>query len=49
MSAEEVEDRLRHLPTARHAVVPDAGHYVHLERPDVVVAEIAAFIGEVGP
>ena len=49
MTPEELSDRLTHLPTARHHVVPGAGHYVHLERPDVVLAEIGAFLREVGP
>lgn len=49
MTAEEVAERLTHLPTARHHVVAGAGHYVHLERPDVVLAEIRTFVGEVDP
>jgi pimeloyl-ACP methyl ester carboxylesterase len=49
MTPEEVDERLTHLPTARHRVVEGAGHYVHLERPDVVVAEVRAFLDEVGP
>jgi pimeloyl-ACP methyl ester carboxylesterase len=49
MSPDELADRLSHLPTARHHVVEEAGHYVHLERPDLVLAEIAAFVEEVGP
>jgi pimeloyl-ACP methyl ester carboxylesterase len=49
MTPDEVDDRLTHLPTARHHVVDGAGHYVHLERPDAVVAEVAAFLDEVGP
>jgi pimeloyl-ACP methyl ester carboxylesterase len=49
MTDEELAERLTHLPTARHHVVDGAGHYVHLERPDVVVTEIRAFLGEIGP
>jgi pimeloyl-ACP methyl ester carboxylesterase len=49
MTADEVEERLAHLPNARHRVVEGAGHYVHLERPDVVLAEVGAFLDEVGP
>ncbi len=49
MTPEEVDERLTHLHDARHHVVEGAGHYVHLERPDVVVAEVATFLGEVGP
>ena len=48
MTTEEVEDRLSHLPDVRHHVVAGAGHYVHLEQPEAVVAEIAAFVREVG-
>jgi pimeloyl-ACP methyl ester carboxylesterase len=32
------------LPDARLVVVPDAGHAAHLERPDLVHAELAAFL-----
>jgi 2-succinyl-6-hydroxy-2,4-cyclohexadiene-1-carboxylate synthase len=32
------------LPDARVVVVPGAGHAAHLERPDVVHAELAAFV-----
>jgi 2-succinyl-6-hydroxy-2,4-cyclohexadiene-1-carboxylate synthase len=32
------------LPDARVVVVPDAGHAAHLERPDVVHAELVAFL-----
>ena len=49
MTPEELEDRFSHLRTARHHVVAGAGHYVHLEQPEAVVAEIAAFVREVGP
>ena len=28
------------LPRGRHCRLPDAGHYVHLERPDAVAAAI---------
>jgi pimeloyl-ACP methyl ester carboxylesterase len=29
--------------------VPGAGHYVHLEQPDIVVEEVRAFVARVGP
>ena len=47
LSAEELAERLTHLPDARHQVVPDAGHYVHVEQPDVVLAAIERFVAEV--
>ena len=34
---------------ARLVRIPDAGHYVHLEQPDVVLDELRSFLGEVGP
>lgn len=47
MSAEEIEDRLGHLSDARHRVVEGAGHYVHIEQPEAVLAAIDAFLDEV--
>ena len=47
MSPEEVEERLALLPTARHAVIAGAGHYVHIEQPDAVMAAVTAFVAEV--
>jgi pimeloyl-ACP methyl ester carboxylesterase len=35
--------------SARHEVVAGTGHYVHIEDPDVVMAHLEAFVGEVGP
>ncbi len=32
---------------ARHVVVPNTGHYVHLEDPDATRRAVAAFVGEV--
>jgi pimeloyl-ACP methyl ester carboxylesterase len=29
--------------------IPGAGHYVHVEQPDIVVDEIARFVARVGP
>lgn len=34
------------VPRCRHVRLPDAGHYVHLERPDAVADALAEFIGE---
>ena len=36
------------LARARHEVVPDTGHYVHIEAPDATMAHIEAFVAEVG-
>jgi pimeloyl-ACP methyl ester carboxylesterase len=44
----EEDERARWL-RARLVRVPDAGHYVHVEQPDIVVDEIVAFLSEVGP
>lgn len=35
------------LPHPRVAIVPDAGHAVHLERPEAYVAAVMAFLGNV--
>lgn len=48
LTPEEEDERAGWLG-ARLVRIPDAGHYVHLEQPDLVVAEIARFVGEVGP
>ncbi|MGQ9480850.1 2-succinyl-6-hydroxy-2,4-cyclohexadiene-1-carboxylate synthase [Chloroflexus sp.] len=32
------------MPNARHEIVPDAGHAVHLEQPDVVATLVSAFL-----
>jgi pimeloyl-ACP methyl ester carboxylesterase len=44
MTDEQVAERVTHLPTAVHHVIEDAGHYVHIERPDAVIAAIEAFV-----
>jgi pimeloyl-ACP methyl ester carboxylesterase len=49
LTPEELDERLRHLPTARHHVIPGAGHYLHLERPEAVFAAVRTFLEEVGP
>ncbi len=39
------EAGVRRLPHARLVMVPGAGHFVNLERPDVVNREVVAFVG----
>ena len=34
------------MPQARVAIVPDAGHAVHLERPEAFAARVASFLRE---
>jgi pimeloyl-ACP methyl ester carboxylesterase len=41
---EVVARRVARIPGARHEVVADAGHYVHIEQPDVVLASIVRFV-----
>jgi pimeloyl-ACP methyl ester carboxylesterase len=45
---DELVERVGWL-SARHAVVPGTGHYVHIEDPDATMAHIEAFLAEVGP
>lgn len=45
---DEAQRRVGLLRDARWRSVPDAGHYVHVEQPDFVLAEIAAFLTELG-
>ena len=40
----EVKRRIRLFQDARWTSVPDAGHYVHIEQPDFVLAEIESFL-----
>jgi pimeloyl-ACP methyl ester carboxylesterase len=49
LTPDELVDRLAHMPDVRHHAIPGAGHYLHIEQPDAVMAAIATFIGEVGP
>lgn len=44
LSDAEVERRIATLPDARWKPVPDAGHYVHVENPDFVLAEVETFL-----
>ncbi|HZU73806.1 MAG TPA: alpha/beta hydrolase [Acidimicrobiales bacterium] len=48
LTPEQVERRLAPLRTARHRVVAEAGHYVHIEQPESVLDAIAGFVAEVG-
>jgi pimeloyl-ACP methyl ester carboxylesterase len=48
LTDDEIADRLSCLSDARHFVVEGAGHYVHLERPDAVMARIEALLRELG-
>jgi pimeloyl-ACP methyl ester carboxylesterase len=44
----EVQDQLAAEAGGRHQVVSDSGHYLHLDRPDLVidcVREVASGIG----
>ena len=48
LSEEQLAERLAHIPDVRHHVVPGAGHYVHIERPDEVLRLLVGFLAEVG-
>jgi pimeloyl-ACP methyl ester carboxylesterase len=37
----------RLFPAVRKVVVPGAGHWVHADAPDVVIAELLAFADQV--
>lgn len=45
---EAVAQRVAKFSDARHATVPGAGHYVHIEQPDFVLDAIRRFVDEVG-
>jgi pimeloyl-ACP methyl ester carboxylesterase len=49
LTPSELQDRLEHIPDVRHHVVEGAGHYLHIEQPDAVLAEVRAFLDQVGP
>ena len=44
----EVERRIALFPDARWRSVPGAGHYVHVEQPDFVLAEVTSFLRDLG-
>jgi pimeloyl-ACP methyl ester carboxylesterase len=46
---EEIADRLLAFRSVQHRVIDGAGHYVHIEQPDAVLAAVAEFLAEVGP
>lgn len=48
LSPEEIDDRMKYLRDARHVVVQDAGHYIHIEQPDAVLSAITSFLEELG-
>lgn len=47
--AAQVGNRLADLPGSRAAVITDAGHFLQLERPDVVNARVLEFLAEGDP
>ena len=47
LTDEEIAERVARMPGGRHRVVDGAGHYLHVEAPDAVLAEITAFLDEV--
>ncbi len=50
LTAEAAEELVRALPRGRLVEVPEAGHHVHIDQPDLVLAAIRAFLDEVaGP
>ena len=50
LSDDELAGRLSHLRDVRHQVIEGAGHYVHIEQPDAVLAAITGFMAELdGP
>ena len=48
LTEEQTAERLSHFTDVRHRAVAGAGHYVHVEQPDAVVAAITEFVDEVG-
>jgi pimeloyl-ACP methyl ester carboxylesterase len=42
----EAQEMVRVLPHGRYADIPDAGHLVHLERPDAFHTEVSAFLSD---
>ncbi|HVM07733.1 MAG TPA: alpha/beta hydrolase [Acidimicrobiales bacterium] len=49
LTNDDVEERIGPMADVRHAVVPGAGHYVHIEQPAVVAELVARFLAEVDP
>ena len=48
LSEEQTAERISHFADVRHHAIPSAGHYVHVEQPEAVLAAITAFVDEVG-
>lgn len=48
LGPEELASRLSAFADVRHEAVPGAGHYVHVEQPDLVFGAVARFVEEVG-
>lgn len=48
LTDDQVARRLSHFKDVRHHTIDDAGHYVHIEQPDAVLAHLGAFLDEVG-
>ena len=48
LSEAETARRLATFRDVRHVAIPGAGHYVHVERPDEVLAAVRTFVDEVG-
>ncbi len=34
------EGVIRNLEHAKHTVVPDSGHYIHVDRPDLIIDSV---------
>jgi len=49
MSPAQIDERMALFDNARHSAVDGAGHYVHIEQPEIVLAAVSAFITEVAP
>jgi pimeloyl-ACP methyl ester carboxylesterase len=48
LEPDEIERRVARFPDARWRSIPGAGHYVHIEQPDLVLHEIEGFLAELG-
>jgi pimeloyl-ACP methyl ester carboxylesterase len=43
---DEIERRIACLPNARHAVIPDAGHMLHHDQPQLLAELLERFLRE---
>jgi len=48
LTEEQTAQRISHFADVRHLAIAGAGHYVHVEQPDAVMAAISDFVAEVG-